>query len=81
MYVRRLKDELMKRYQLHNKQPKDPLLRVPLHGPKVTADEVLQQFFNSVAENEKHLQKKTIRASQLDTRSMLVHIDIPQGVS
>lgn len=64
--VRKMKDDLVKDLREQGKLSLKPMLiTLPLHGPEVTADEVLQMLLK---ENS-------------DLKSCIIHLDIPQRVS
>lgn len=67
--VRKLKDNLVKvfkKYKLiSEKQNKKAMITLPLHGPVVTADEVLAMLLKE----------------ESDLKSCIIHIDIPMRVS
>ena len=68
LFIRRMKDQLTKIFKQENLiaegQSKKAILTVPLHGPVVTADEVLSMLL----------------PQQDELKSSIIHLDIPQGV-
>lgn len=67
--VRKLKDELVKVFRekglITEKESQKAIVTLPLHGPEVTADEVLSMLLKEDS----------------DLKSCIIHIDIPIRVS
>lgn len=67
--VRKLKDKLVKVFKeerlISEKQTQKAIVTLPLHGPEVTADEVLAMLLEE----------------ESDLKSCIIHIDIPMRVS
>ena len=67
--VRKLKDKLVKAFReeglISEKQTQKAMVTLPLHGPEVTADEVLAMLLKEDS----------------DLKSCIIHIDIPIKVS
>lgn len=80
LYVRRKKDKLLRLYIENETKAKNPVLRVPLHGPIVTSDEVVSQIMLSL-ENTTDQDSCCKAITSMDLQSIIVHIDIPEGVS
>ena len=65
LYIRKMKDKLMKLLKQKEKHSSKAIITVPLHGPVVTSDEVLSMLLED----------------ETDLKSCIVHLDIPQRVS
>lgn len=65
LYIRKMKDELMKLLKQKEKHSSKAIITVPLHGPVVTSDEVLSMLLED----------------ETDLKSCIIHLDIPQRVS
>ena len=65
LYIRKMKDKLVKILKQKEKQSSRAMITVPLHGPVVTCDEILSML----------LKEKS------DLKSCIIHIDIPQKVN
>lgn len=67
--VRKLKDKLVKVFKekrlISEKQTQKAIVTLPLHGPEVTANEILAMLLKE----------------ESDLKSCIIHIDIPMRVS
>ena len=64
LYIRKMKDRLMKLLKQKEKHSSKAIITVPLHGPVVTSDEVLSMLLED----------------ETDLKSCIIHLDIPQRV-